>query len=1015
MSITNLNHKNYKRNIFLLLLSFTAIILFTFITIDYFFFKQFNEEKFYKNAYERFEYKENLLKDNFTANKNMLIALNNSKSFKKYLKNKDKTEIKELFFNFANSNSNIMQLRYIDKNGLEQIRIDRKTDSSKPKILEDNKLQDKSNRYYFKESILKKDIWLTNFDLNFEDGKLQTPFVPTIRVIKPILENKKFKGILIANYFVEELLENFSKDLVFDLYLLDSKGNVIISSNEDLNWEAFTGMYKSHIEKNFGKNFKTLLENKHLNKNYLLKKLDINTQNPIYLVLKTKKEVLEKAEKEKVKEFILVGIIVFLISISFLYLVGKLIFNIVNTIDEQNEELEFISSELTTRNNFLDNLLDNIEAVVALIDTKGTMFSVNAYTEKITGFTQDEIASKPYFWFEKFIPSEIKFDIKDVFNQIIENNNLVPKKENEWIIKNGEKRLFEWSNKVIYENNEAKYLLTVGIDITERKKLQVDLENKIILVEEALRKTKIAEENAQVALEESRVSEEEALASQEELLKIQDQLIKANEAKSEFLANMSHEIRTPLNGIIGITDLILEEKELSKKVKENLQIVHNSSNSLRGIINDILDFSKIQAGKFEIHPKEFSLQNLLNELRDLYQPLAIQKNLDFKVTLENKAKQDTIIADSLRLKQIIGNLLSNAIKFTKIGYIQLDAKVHLNNEKVHLEFNISDTGIGMNEKIQKNLFKEFTQGEDSNTKEHQGTGLGLSISKSLTELMNGKISFTSAKNCGTKFTLVFSFDYEKNKVLDKKENFYNIKLKNRKKALIAEDNDVNQIVIDKLLKNIGFETTFADDGLDAVALFQDRKFDIIFMDIQMPNMDGYEATKIIRDLDKETPIIAVSAAVMTKDKETSKNVGMNKHISKPIDKKELNKVIEEYFETTKEKIDEQSLKEIQEPKPINLKDFMEELDLDKETAYMLIEKFYDKYKNIEEDLQNQSIEDIDKYIHSLKGASGNLRAYELFELVNEIYARKEYEKLKLIIEKTKKLCNYIKNEIISKL
>lgn len=509
--------------------------------------------------------------------------------------------------------------------------------------------------------------------------------------------------------------------------------------------------------------------------------------------------------------------------------------------------------------------------------------------------------------------------------------------------------------------------------------------------------------------------------TKEELLKIsleneKQNAIKAYKAKSEFLANMSHEIRTPLSGILGITEIMLEE-DCTDSQREYLQIIKNSSFTLKNIINDVLDFSKIQAGKFEIIQKEFSLIEMLNDLKNLFNPLISHKNLEFSIENNVDSNFNYLIGDSLRITQILNNLVGNSIKFTDNGFIRLKISLkNRNHNKVKLLFEIKDSGIGMSEKIQKSIFEAFTQGELSNTKNFQGTGLGLTISKSLVELMNGNIWFESKENKGTTFYFEIEF-----KVLKELKNKKATSIDNNKKllaeekvVLVAEDSEVNQIVTKKILENLGFKVVIANNGEEALEKVSKDTYDLIFMDLQMPIMDGYEATKKIREFDNKTPIIALSAAVFNEDIQKTAEIGMNDHIAKPIDKIKFLEVISKYFKfinihnINSEEINNKSHIKIY---GLNIEELFQTTGLDENGIYLLIDKFANNNLDLIKVLPTLDLESIQlkEIIHKLKGSSGNLKMNKIHNLCKDIELSDIQNRPKLIYQLVLELKNIIDN------
>ncbi|MCL2102419.1 MAG: ATP-binding protein [Syntrophorhabdaceae bacterium] len=423
------------------------------------------------------------------------------------------------------------------------------------------------------------------------------------------------------------------------------------------------------------------------------------------------------------------------------------------------------------------------------------------------------------------------------------------------------------------------------------------LESLLFLIQYAKR---VSEGDAQLRLETSLRKDELGTlhnALHNLVNTLQDALEKskdASKAKSEFLANMSHEIRTPLNIIIGIAQLGLGDNTLSTKQLSYVEKIHMAARSLLGVINDVLDISKVEAGMLSMERIPFNMKESLVNILAVHHENAMGKNL----SLSLEYSPDTpffFIGDPLRIGQILNNLIGNSIKFTNEGSISVRCwgEIEENGNTAVINFSVTDTGIGMSQAVIDVLFQPFTQADTSISRKFGGTGLGLAISKRIIKLMDGNISVESKEGQGSTFSFFIKLplaeeEQEQQNTSSLVTTFETLDLKERR-ILVAEDNMMNQFLLQEMLEPTGAQIVMTNNGQEAVDAVQSGSFDLVFMDMQMPVMGGLEATSKIREIPaaKDLPIIAITANALEEDKNKGLAVGMNAYLTKPIDSAEL--------------------------------------------------------------------------------------------------------------------------------
>ena len=474
-----------------------------------------------------------------------------------------------------------------------------------------------------------------------------------------------------------------------------------------------------------------------------------------------------------------------------------------------------------------------------------------------------------------------------------------------------------------------------------------------------------------------------------ELKKAHQDTVAAAQVKSDFLANMSHEIRTPLNAIMGMTHLA-QKTPTTDKQKNYLNKINISAKWLLDILNDVLDFTKIESGKIELEYLPFNVNQMLTSVENMTTSLMADKALSLEFTIDQGIPGE-LIGDSLRLKQVLLNLISNAIKFTQTGTISVHIQQLTNsNNQTRLCFNVIDTGIGLTDQQQENLFSAFNQADNSITRKYGGTGLGLSISKDLIQMMGGTIKIESSIGSGSRFYFNLNFEVAKSlqgelpaaPSLAIKTNFDF----SSAKVLLVEDNLINQELMMETLQDQGMHADHANNGEEAISMIEKNSYDLVLMDCQMPVMDGFTATKIIRKNPnfEKLPIIAMTANTTVDSRDRCFACGMNEFIPKPIDWEHFAKVLARWVKPSPKQHKTEDCNPLTLQLPgFELSQTMNLLAGNQEKLIAMLAKFHTQYTseitNFIEQISTQPLKVSKAWLHALKGSAGNLGATDLYQ------------------------------------
>ena len=824
--------------------------------------------------------------------------------------------------NLASARGFYDQIRFLDNTGKEVVRIN--YNDGNPTIVPQSQLQNKKDRYYFQEAIAlaPEETYISPMDLNFEHGKIELPYKPIIRFGSAVFDAQGNRlGVAILNSFACDILgkvditsdslrlsqtmlinsdgywlKNRNKKYEWG-FMFDDRKDRTIKNESPQAWAAIRSSEKGYVETDEGlfvfstiRPYRAILE--HVDDFYgKMSSVSADHSGHDQLAWKIVSYVPAEALIAPAKAM-LFNMLIAIVAIMVLF--ADVLWKVVRA-SEARHNAELTSHKVTQTTLAI---LEALPVGIVIVGKDKKIRRVNnSALEMIGADSREDMIGNSCS--QTVCPSHTGRCMTDGSCRMLGESECD-------IYRSDGKSLPVIRTVLPIELDDEKVLLHAFVDITKSKHAEDKMKDLNACLEmrgDALEKSQKAAiksmQDAEYAKSQLQIINRKLIDSVDHAKTMAEEAASANQAKSEFLANMSHEIRTPMNAIIGFSDILCEE-DLGEEHNEYVNIIRDSASNLLQIINDILDFSKVEAGKLDVENIPCETAEIISGIENILTPLAMEKGIDFKVNKNGKLPS-TVLTDPVRLKQCLINLTNNALKFTESGHVHINISEELIDSNRTLRFDIEDTGIGIENEKLEHIFEAFSQADGSTTRKYGGTGLGLAITKQLIELLGGGISVLSEKGIGSTFTLTIPIvlsaeekqeTHEQNtdvsKALFKKDNC-------KGRILVAEDSLVSQKLMHTILNKLGVTCEIVDNGKKAVDAALSTSFDIIFMDMQMPEMNGYEAVRTLRTLGLKTPIVALTANAMKGDDEKCINAGCDKYLAKPVDKEKLIELIHQYL------------------------------------------------------------------------------------------------------------------------